>query len=141
MVDVSAHLDPAPSIRILTRLHYPEGLSELGKLVQDCRLVRVCRVVIQLLELEELWVVETFFDVESQRQIVMVLLANCLVVHLHIIIDGLLVAQVVIVLHLAIQQQVVRRVILLLLLVLVVCLLASATEDPAVLCGTAVSSC
>jgi hypothetical protein len=141
VVDVSADLDAAPTIRVLARLDDPKGLAELGELLQDSRLVRILCVVVQLLELEELWIVEALLDVERERQVMMILFAYGLVVHLHVVEYGLLVAQVVVVLHLAVVEQAVRSWVLLFVIIFFLAFLASASEDSAVLGGAAVGSC
>jgi len=138
VVDVAAHLDAAPTIRVLSWLHDPEVLAELGKLIQESYTALVLCLVVELLKLEELWVVEALLDVESERQEVVILFADGLVVHLHVVVDGLLVAQVVVVLHLAVVEQAMGRRVLLLLFVLVLALLAGSPEDAAVLGRTAV---
>ena len=141
VVDVPADLDATASVGVLTWLHDPEGLSELGQLVEHGGLIGVGCIVIELLKLQKLGVVKAFLDVESQRKEVMVLFANCFVVDLHVVKDGFLVAQMVVVLHFAVQQQVVRSVVFLLLFILVVPLLGCPAEDPAVFGSTAVGSC
>lgn len=47
----------------------------------------------------ELRIVEAFFDMVSQRQVLVVLFSNGLIVYFHIIIDSLLVAQMIVILH------------------------------------------
>lgn len=141
MIDVSADLDAAPTIRVLARLDDPKGLTELGELVQDGWLVRILSIMVQLLKLEELWIVEALLDVERERQVMMILFAYGLVVDLHVVEYGLLVAQVVVVLHLAVVEQAVRGWVLLLVVVFLLAFLASAAEDSAVLGSTAVGSC
>lgn len=104
MVDVATDLDTAASIGVLTWLDDPEGLSEFRGLVKDCRFVWVLCVVVELFELQELRIVEPLFDMVSEWQIVVILLADGLVVDLHVVEDCLFVAQVIVVLHLAVIQ-------------------------------------
>ena len=47
----------------------------------------------------ELGIVESFFDVECQRQILVILLSNGFVVDLHVVVDGFLITEVIVVLH------------------------------------------
>lgn len=104
VVDVATDLDTAASIGVLTWLDDPEGLSEFRGLVKDCRFVWVLCVVVELFELQELRIVEPLFDMVSEWQIVVILLADGLVVDLHVVEDCLFVAQVIVVLHLAVIQ-------------------------------------
>ena len=46
----------------------------------------------ELLKFEELRIVETLLDVVCERQILVVFLAYCLVVHLHVVVYSLFVA-------------------------------------------------
>lgn len=96
--------------------------------------------MVKLLEFEELGIVEAFLDVERERQVMMILFANGLVVHLHVVEDGLLVAEMVVVLHLGVDEQAVRGWVLLLLLWLLA-FLASSPEGAAVFRCAAVGSC
>ena len=50
----------------------------------------------------KLWIVQTFFNMESERQKFVIVFADGFVIHFHIVIDGLLIAQVIVVLHLTI---------------------------------------
>lgn len=91
VIKLFAHVDAAAAVRVLARLNDPDLLAELGVVVED-GLLALVRVVIELLKLKELRVVEAFFDVEGQRQVLVVLLADGFVVHPHVVVDGFLVA-------------------------------------------------
>ena len=67
VIKLLAHLNAATSIRILSWLHNPKVLAELWKLVQHCFLVWICSIFVQLLKFQELGIVQSFFDVESER--------------------------------------------------------------------------
>ena len=104
MIEVLAHLNATASIRILAWLDDPEVLSKLGHSVQYCLFAWILSIMEELLEFEELRIVEALLDVVCERQILVILLAYCLVVHLHIVVYCLFVAQVVIIFHFAILQ-------------------------------------
>ena len=78
--------------------------------------------MVQLLELVELGVVKAFLNVERKRYLFEIVPTDGLVVHLHVVEDGLLVREVVVVLHLGVVEGAVVRHVLLLLLFLVVLL-------------------
>lgn len=103
VLEVATHLDTATTVRVLTRLDNPQRLAELGHLIEDSFLGRISHVVEQLLELGELGVArESFLDVEREWHAFVIVQSERLVVHLHVVEDGLLVAQMVVVLHLAV---------------------------------------
>lgn len=60
--------------------------------------------MVELLEFEELVIVQSFFDMIGEWQIMVVLLADGFVVDLHVVEDCLFVAQVIVVLHLAVVE-------------------------------------
>ena len=72
---------------------------------------------------------------------VVILLADGLVVHFHVVEDGLFIAQMIVVLHLTVIEYVVGSWILLFLIFFIISLLASASEHSAIFCCAAVSSC
>ena len=86
-----------------------------------------------MLKLEELRIVETLLDVVCQRQVLVILLAYCLIVYLHVVVYSLFVAQVVIIFHFAILYKVMRGHVLLFLFFLVFGFLSS-TDNFAVFC-------
>ena len=104
MIEVLAHLNATASIRILAWFDDPEALSQLGRGVQQRLLDAVLSIMEELLEFEELRIVEALLDVECERQMAVILVSYCLVVHLHIVVYCLFVAQVVIIFHFAILQ-------------------------------------
>ena len=53
-------------------------------------------------------VAQAFFDVEGHRQLRVVVRPDCVVVHLHVVVDRLFVRQVVVVLLLRVTDKVVR---------------------------------
>ena len=104
VIEILAYLNATASIRILAWFDDPEALSQLGRGVQ-CRLLAwICRIMEELLEFEELRIVEALLDVVRERQMAVILVSYCLVVHLHIVVYCLFVAQVVIIFHFAILQ-------------------------------------
>lgn len=106
VIELFAHLYATTSIRVLTWFDYPQVLAELWHLVKNGVFVWILSIVEQLLELQEGWVVETFLDVERERQMTVILFPYCLTVDLHVVVYGLLVAQVIIVLHLCVCHQI-----------------------------------
>ena len=102
MVEIFADLDTAATIGVLSWLHDPQTFAKLRNLIQNCLFLRILSVHEKLLKFMKLWIVETLFDMESERQKFVIVLADGFVVYLHIVIDGLLVAQMIVVLHLAI---------------------------------------
>ena len=139
VVQVFTHLDTAATVGVLSWFHDPELFAELAQRVQDGLLVWVKRLMIQLLELEELRIVQTLLDMESKWQMVVVLFADGLVIYFHIIKDGFLVGQMVVILHLGVHQATMRCMVLLLLLFLLVTFLATAS-NPVLLSTVAGSS-
>ena len=71
----------------------------------------------------------------------MVLLANCFVVHFHVVVDSFFIAQMIVVLHLTVIEYVVGSWILLFLVIFVISLLGSSTKYSAIFCCAAMSSC
>ena len=71
----------------------------------------------------------------------MVLLANCFVVHFHVVVDSFFIAQMIVVLHFTVIEYVVGSWILLFLVIFVISLLGSTTEYSAIFCCAAMSSC
>lgn len=80
------------------------------------------------MELEELSVILTFFNVIRQWQLVERILTLTFIKDFHIVVDGLLVAQVEIVFLVIASYHVMTCRILLLLLLLVIIVLALATD-------------
>lgn len=109
LIQIAAHLDSAPSVRVLTRLDDPETVAQVGVLGEDGVAVGVVEDFDEALEL---LVCITFFDVEGQRQVVEGVLAQSLVVALHIVVNRLLVAQMEIVLLVVACDHMVRRHVL-----------------------------
>lgn len=106
VIELFAHLYATTSICVLTWFDYPQVLAKLWHMVKNGSFVWILSIMEQLLELQEGWVVETFLDVERKRQMMMILFTYCLTVDLHVVVYGLLVAQVIIVLHLCVCQQI-----------------------------------
>ena len=121
VLQVATDLDSAATIRILAWLHDPELVSVLGVLAKH---LVVLRVVVCLLELEEFAICFALLDVESQRYPVERILSHGLVIDLHVVVDGLFVAQMEVVLLMVRRDHVVTRVVLFLLLLLIVIVLA-----------------
>jgi len=119
VVQVTANLDAAPSIRILSRLYDPEVVPILGELLQH---LVVARIVVSFHEFQELSVVLALLYVVGQRDRVKGVLADRLVVYLHVVVDGFFVAKVEVVFLVVRRYHVVRSWILFLLLLLVVAL-------------------
>lgn len=124
MVEVTAHLDAAAAVRVLARLHDPERRSVLWVLLQN---VVILRVVENLVEFLKLTVVLAFLDVVREWQRVVGVLSAGLQVDLHVVVDGLLVAQMEVVLLVVRRDHVVTSVVLLLLFLFIVIFLAFAS--------------
>lgn len=139
VVEVTAHLDAAAAVGVFAWLDDPERLAKFRELVQNCALVGILRIVVELLEFQELRVVQSFLNVVSQRQIVMVLFTYGLVVHLHVVEDGFFVAQVIVIFHFTVVKQVVRGRIFLLFVFFVLSLLGTTAEYSTIFCSAAVS--
>ena len=97
--------------------------------------------MVELFEFQELRIVQPFLDMIGQRQIMVVLFADCFIVNLHVVEDCLFVAQVIVVFHLTVIQQAVRRWILLFLILFILSFLGSASKDSTVLGCTAMRRC
>ena len=95
-------------------------------MVKNGFFVWILSIVEQLLELQERWVVEPFLDVERKRQMMVILFTYCLIVDLHVVVYGLLVAQVIVVLHLCVCQQIMWSHVLLFFLFLFITFLSFA---------------
>jgi hypothetical protein len=104
-------LNTTPPVGVFSRLNDPELLSKLGQLIEHCRFARVSGIIVELFKLEELRVIQSLLDVEGERQAVEVVSSNSFVVDLHVVIDGFLVAQVIVVLHLSIHYAPMRSMI------------------------------
>lgn len=128
MIEILAYLNATASIRILAWFDDPEALSQLGRAVQYWDWLSILSIMEDLLELEELRIVEALLDVECERQMAVILESYCLVVHLHIVVYCLFVAQVVIIFHFAIRYRAMRGHILLLLLLLLFGFLSSTND-------------
>lgn len=88
VVEVATDLNAAAPVRVLTRLHDPEGVAVLGVFLQ--RFV-ILRVVETLHELLKLTVGLTLPNMKSQGQVVEGVLASRFIVDLHVVVNGLLV--------------------------------------------------
>lgn len=141
MVDVLAYLYTAATIGVFAWLDDPQLLSKFRHGVQYSIFIWILCFVVKLLELDELRVVEAFLDVEGERQVSMVFFSNGLVVDLHVVIDCFLVAQVVIIFHLAVFVAIVSGHVLLFLFFLLFTFLARSADDAAIFGGTAVRRC
>lgn len=112
LLELPAHLYPAPPVGVLAWLDDPDGLAQLVE-------VAVGPIVValeDLLELEELLVVGALLDVEGEGQDPPPVLADGLVVDLHVVVDGLLVGEVEVVLHVGVSDHRVGGLLLLLVL-------------------------
>ena len=123
VLQVATHLDTTASIRVLARLHNPELVAVLGVLSEH---LVVLRIVIRFLELEEFAICFALFDVEGQRYPIKRILPHGLVIDLHVVVDGLFVAQMEVVLLMVRRDHVMARVVLFLLLLLIVIVFAFA---------------
>lgn len=90
LVPVFGDLDTHTAISALTRFGYPNVLD-------------IAMLIVVLLEGEEVGVTKTILDMERNRQCAEGILANRLIIVLHVHEQGLLVAQVVVVLNLVRQ--------------------------------------
>ena len=88
MIEVAADLDTATAICVFARLDDPERVAVLGELLQH---LVVLRVVVGLHEFEELAIRLTLLDMKGERERVEGILAERLVVDLHVVVDGFLV--------------------------------------------------
>ena len=123
VLQVTTDLDSAAAIRVLARLHDPKLVAVSGELLQH---LVVLWVVVGLLELEEFAICFALFDVESERYPVEWILSERFVVDLHVVVDGLFVAQMEVVLLMVRRDHVVAGVVLFLLLLLVIVVFAFA---------------
>ena len=90
LVPVFGDLDTHAAISALTRFGYPNVLD-------------IAMLIVVLLEGEEVGVTKTILDMERNRQCAEGILANRLIIVFHVHEQGLLVAQVVVVLNLVRQ--------------------------------------
>lgn len=88
--EVLADSNATSSICVFTRFDNPQMFAQLWMLVKNCLFATVC-VLKQLLELEELWIAESFFDVKRQWQHSVVLNAKCLKIDSHVVVKRLFV--------------------------------------------------
>lgn len=130
VVEVAADLDTTPSIRVLTWLDDPEPAAVLGVLLQH---FVVLRVVECLLELVELSITLTLFDVVGEWERVERVLPHRLVIDLHIVVDGLFVTQVEVVFLMVRCDHVMAGLVLLLLLLFII--IVFAFDAASVLCS------
>ena len=98
VVKVFAHLNAATSICVLAWFYNPEVLTKFGKFVQRCLFIWVLQIMKYCLKFVELGISETFFDVESEWQVLVIFFSNCFVVDLHVVEDSFLVTEMVVVL-------------------------------------------
>ena len=117
VVQVTADLDATAPVGVLARLDDPQRCAILWILLED---LIVARIVKSLYELLEFPITFAFLDVICQRNHVKWILTQRFIVDLHIVVDGLLVAEVEVVLLMIGGDHVVTGVILLLLLLFVV---------------------
>jgi len=94
LTQLSAYCDAAASVGVLSGLHDPDALAHVRVL---CQFRVVHGVVVGFFELAELAVCDTILDVEGKRQVVEDVLVDGIIVHLHVVVDRLLVRQVVVV--------------------------------------------
>ena len=88
---LSAHRNAAPSVGVLAGFHDPDALSHVWIFGQVGMLHRI---VVGFFEFAELSVSHAVFDVEGDGQVVEDVLMCGIVVHLHVVVDCLLVRQV-----------------------------------------------
>jgi len=142
VVEVFAHLNATAPVGIFSWLDNPKALSKLREPIENGLLRGILGISEQLLELYELRVIESLFNVESNGKLLVVLLTSRLVIYLHVVINSFLVAQVVVILHLAVLQKTVGSVILFFffVIILVISLLLGEAAGVA-LVGTVSSRC
>jgi len=109
LTQLSANRDAAASVGVLSGLNDPDALAH----VRILRQVRVVHgVVVGLFKLAELAVCYPIFDVECKRQVVKDVLVDGIIVHLHIVVNRLLVRQVVVVFLVVSRRAAVASMIL-----------------------------
>lgn len=122
VLKILAHSDAAAPVGVLAWLYDPELLAKLRDAVEDGLAARLEGLFEELLKLEVGGVVQAVLNVESERDLLMVFFAQSLIVNFHVVVNGLLVAEVVVVLHFGVRQQVVGGQVFFFLLFLFVLL-------------------
>ena len=125
MIQITADLDATPSVSVLAGLHDPEAVAVLGVLLKHFVSLRI---VVGLHKLEELTVVLTLFNVIRQWKLVERILALAFIKDFHVVVDGLLVAEMEVVLLMVARDHVMTGRILFLLLLLLIVVFALATD-------------
>jgi hypothetical protein len=137
LIQIAAHCNPAATVCIFAWLHNPEAVAEVRVLGKNWVLIWVVENVHETLKL---LVRVTFFDVKRQRQIIKRVLTKRFVVALHIVVDGLLVAQVEVVFLMVVRDKTVRSVVFGLGLLFIL-LAAVCTIFPEHICRAADCAC
>ena len=89
LLDFSAHINSTASVRVLSRLYNPHRLTHL---FEDLAVLTRVVAFEEFSKFGELFVVDSFLDVEGQRQHLKPFLSNGFVVNLHVVVNCLLVA-------------------------------------------------
>ena len=117
VIEVTADLDATTTIGVLTWLDDPQIVA-ISRILLENFIAR--RVVVGLHELQELSVAFTLLNVVGEWNVVERILAQALVEDLHVVVDGLLVAQMEVVLLMVGRDHVMAGVVLFLLLFFIV---------------------
>jgi hypothetical protein len=137
VVKVFAHLNAATSVGILTWLYNPKILSKFGKVVKYCFFLVILSLMEKSLKLVELWIVESFLNMEGEWEVLMVFLSNGFIVDLHVVVDGFFVTKVIVIFHFTVLNATMGRYIFFFLFFLFLAFLPSP-DDFAVLGGAVV---
>lgn len=97
---VFADLNATATVRVLARLHDPDRFPQFVQVAVWTHLI-----LEDLYKLQELFVARAFFDVVLERQHFEPVLADGIVVRLHVVVDRFFVAEVEIVLHMVVGQH------------------------------------
>ena len=96
LLEFATDSDTTASVRVLTRLYDPKLLT-LGWILLDMRMLSW--VVVRVLELAEFAVRKALLYVIGQGQEIEGFLRRSFIVNLHVVVDGFLITQVVVILH------------------------------------------
>ena len=140
VVKISAYLNATAPVSVLTRLDNPQVLAKLWPVVKNGALVMLLSVMEELFKLEPLSVVQALFDVEGEGHVGVVVLSHGFIVHLHVVEQGLFVAQVEVVFHLGVYDHVVGSYIFFFFFIFFI-LLPSWTDDLCILDRTGGARC
>ena len=125
LIEIFRYLDSATSIGVLTWLDDPQLLTKGRNLIQNSLLRGVLGFMVKLFKFMKLWIIQTFLDMELQRQNFVVFSGQSLIVYFHVVVDSLLVRKMIVVLHLRVVKYAMTCVVLLFFFLFVIFLVAT----------------